>query len=926
MEKSPHSYKHSDRKRSETPIQIQTYKKGHPTYCKATFKGAEHRNKQSFIERSNRTNRLSIKGFQLQNILSKTKEKISADNRPSEFEQILKHSLLQDDNPQVSKRKPHEGNMGNVLRHIGRISAHSHRKVSSKISNFSTHEQNLPVQSSPFRSSNKSILLYQDLQANPEKTKKYEHQNDGILRRLDRLGQHRGGMQEAPQHDNSTTRRTRLAVEHGKISHKAYTTHKVVGLNLGPGIRKDCSTPRKEQGNPRHSEELRKQQSYHTKTDGKFLGKAKLCKQCYSLGKAHDQSNILLDGGQHRDCNKRHARSDNGSTRPTLTTLETDRTCQTGSIIHKETQNKFGNDRCIQTRIRSSLEGSNFARTMVPTAKEPTYQHSRTVNSPEGINCMGQGMVQFRGKILIRQHDSGSMLKETRIPSVPSPSRNSQEDQPDSNILQLRHFSGIHSRHNERESGCTIQKECNSRGMEIRHEIISEHQQKIWPSGDRLMCHSRQQTTAEIHFPISSRTSSSPEHTGNGLGEVGEEIHLPPNETNSHIASSSTEVRNFNNFNCSIMADTGPPHSIIKHLQQTREDKGVQTIPDSKRKGGSTSTTRVLQLTRVELLQWKLGKELGEEIARIIPLRFSNSSILLYENYWNYFKQYVANNIPCIINKKFVLNYLLYLFHKPLAPNTIMVHKAALSDPLNYCFNISTSDKEFKDLIMYFRKVRPIKKKLPPQWKVSLVLKYLKSPLFLQNNSISLSCLFMKCIFLIALASGSRVSEISALRRDINHLRFHQDGSLELIPHTNFRYKSERILKKAKPILIPRLKEGKGICPVEALRSYLTRTNSWANPDEVLWLNPCTKKVAAKRTLSFRFKSLIKLSHQHDTQANFHEIRALATSLAFDKGISMKDLCSRAHWNNESVFFSSYYKPQECRTKCVTLGKIINKK
>ena len=74
-----------------------------------------------------------------------------------------------------------------------------------------------------------------------------------------------------------------------------------------------------------------------------------------------------------------------------------------------------------------------------------------------------------------------------------------------------------------------------------------------------------------------------------------------------------------------------------------------------------------------------------------------------------------------------------------------------------------------------------------------------------------------------------------------------------------------------------------------------------------------SKKPANSRILALRFRQLIKPSHTRDTRANFHQIRKVATSLTFDKGLSIKDICARANWGSRSVFFRNYYKKQNVK-------------
>ena len=91
------------------------------------------------------------------------------------------------------------------------------------------------------------------------------------------------------------------------------------------------------------------------------------------------------------------------------------------------------------------------------------------------------------------------------------------------------------------------------------------------------------------------------------------------------------------------------------------------------------------------------------------------------------------------------------------------------------------------------------------------------------------------------------------------------------------------------------------------------------NPDRFRGLNAASKKPANSRILALRFRQLIKRSHAQDTRANLYQIRKVATSLAFDKSLSIKDICTRANWESSSVIFKNYYKNQDVKNICISL-------
>ena len=62
----------------------------------------------------------------------------------------------------------------------------------------------------------------------------------------------------------------------------------------------------------------------------------------------------------------------------------------------------------------------------------------------------------------------------------------------------------------------------------------------------------------------------------------------------------------------------------------------------------------------------------------------------------------------------------------------------------------------------------PIRSVTPPAWNLLTVLEFLKSPVFEPSHQASLRDLMRKTLFLIALASVKRVSELQALSRTVS--------------------------------------------------------------------------------------------------------------------------------------------------------------
>ena len=113
--------------------------------------------------------------------------------------------------------------------------------------------------------------------------------------------------------------------------------------------------------------------------------------------------------------------------------------------------------------------------------------------------------------------------------------------------------------------------------------------------------------------------------------------------------------------------------------------------------------------------------------------------------------------------------------------------------------------------------------------------------------------------------------------------------------------------------------------PVDALKHWLARTKEWQNPHEVNWVQYCHKTNVKRQIMSLRFKQLINLAYSDKVSAKFHDITKAAMSLAFNQDLSISQVCARANWAGESVFFKSYFYKNNTKLKCISLGKRINK-
>ena len=327
--------------------------------------------------------------------------------------------------------------------------------------------------------------------------------------------------------------------------------------------------------------------------------------------------------------------------------------------------------------------------------------------------------------------------------------------------------------------------------------------------------------------------------------------------------------------------------------------------------------SRVDFLTRI--LSHKLPKPLAEKVAR--PHR--GSTLNQYQSAWVVFQLWVKkNNISWITSTTF-LAFLDHLFSRlKLNPQTVMTYRNALDLPLSYAFNISTKDREFHLLARSQFLNRPPSKPVAPQWSLTKVLDLLVSQEY--HSSPSQQLVFEKSLFLTALATANRASEIAALH--CPSVTFSTRANKVTMPvKPGFLFKNQRPNRAPPNITMKILLDSDGtphpLCPVTSLKAWLAVRP--ASDSDKVFIDPKSKKPLNAARVSLWLCRIIKKADPKAIPKG-HDIRKVATSLAWARGLNIQDLLDAAFWSKSNVFIEHYLHPPAPdvvkRTTCVALN------
>ena len=302
--------------------------------------------------------------------------------------------------------------------------------------------------------------------------------------------------------------------------------------------------------------------------------------------------------------------------------------------------------------------------------------------------------------------------------------------------------------------------------------------------------------------------------------------------------------------------------------------------------------------------------------------------------YWSWCREKGVSCTRTSINN--ICKFILFLRRKKkFSVQTIKGYRSMLASMLRHLdFDIS-HNQDLSDIIRSFQIETP-KRSKNLQWNLDVVLKHLTSNKFEPLDHTSLLNLTKKTIFLLALATAHRVSELQGLSRKVG---FSSEGALISWRHS-FRAKNDTKCKSLpRHFLVKSLQDLVGqeeealLCPVRALRIYLKRTKGFVNKAHVnLFCSPRKPTLPmSKGGISYFIRMLIKEAHK-ELDENYcplikvraHDVRAVATSYNFHKNLSLETVINAARWRCKSVFATHYLKDVEISyDECCALGPII---
>ena len=288
------------------------------------------------------------------------------------------------------------------------------------------------------------------------------------------------------------------------------------------------------------------------------------------------------------------------------------------------------------------------------------------------------------------------------------------------------------------------------------------------------------------------------------------------NSTSSALSSTSVLVSSTSGVNSGCSSKTT---SITRPV--VSEHRSVITSKSKKSKSGSAEN----------ISSSKSSKQFSSKASKYMEQSIRSSTRRLYSVRWEIFSSWCAERqiSPTSASVGNVADFFVYLHSvKKCKVATIIGYRSAINSKHKGWGGHSVSTNgDLSKLIKGIFNSNPILKPLLPNWDLLSVLWRLCDPPFEPLLSCDVNFLAWKTVFLIALATASRVSDqLHALSVKDGNLRYERHG-IRLLPNLQFLSKTQHLNNPWIPIFIPSFHnyatEDRDLllCPYRALKMYI---------------------------------------------------------------------------------------------------------
>lgn len=854
--------------------------------------------------------------------------------RPFESKQTSQNPNFQNGDGRIHSRMPPPGSMGHVDRPFGRLFPYTDGFSHSQVPPFHGAWGGVPISCAPIWFGNSTKGVHQDCQGIEKDSLTDRNTGVSVHRRLAEPGRfvesNLGEYSKAPTPypafrldgeqrkvgigSNSNLHFSRVHVRPSERSGFSYGTEI---FKSGQGNYSSCELP---SNNPKTCHDRSRSHGMHGETGA-------------SGSVAHAPASI---GAEETVVQQVFSKQENssvatGSKSPEV--VDTPNKCDGIHAIAPTQTFHIHLHGCINGGLGCTHGGVHNPGLVVNRGDQPSYQCSRTQSSSQCIEVANSQVSTAQGNSGGYGQHHGSLLhKQTGGDKVSESSGNTMVSvglvpQQESSIVCTSH-----SRNSECVSRPIVtQTSDHSHGVVTRSTGVSRSVQTDIHTSDRFVCDKAQPQVTSVC--LASPRSSSNRDRRDGVRLVGKTtVCLSANENGPQsIGKASRKSKHKSSSHSSSLGDSKSfPTTSTAVSSKTRVGSSGSKASEATKSTRVPSKVEEPKPPRILAKDQMKSEGFSDGVIDRVLNPFRDSTKTVYDAKWNCFVKYCQSRKldANLVTIPQLTQFLTYLFEEQkLQPATIAGYRSALSPYLSHRLGDLGSNAVLSKLVKSFHRDRPRAMIRVQPWDLSIVLNTLTQAPFEPLKDASFKWLTYKTIFLLALASGRRRSELHAIRKD---KIFHADDwSTVTCQIDHFLCKNQLYDLSGdmfKSFTIPALYhtvdkndvEDRSLCPVRALRYYLKRCKKdKCHPDKKALFVPLrdTKAELSKATLSNWIKECITFClrncSEETAKAQYtkaHQVRALASSWALKGGVPLQDILHACTWRNHTTFTKFYLK------------------
>ncbi len=374
--------------------------------------------------------------------------------------------------------------------------------------------------------------------------------------------------------------------------------------------------------------------------------------------------------------------------------------------------------------------------------------------------------------------------------------------------------------------------------MAIKPINISGNSKDVVSSSDRLVCNPGEQSSSNIC--ISSPVSLPSQRVKRKVGKLGKTVRISSNS--SHSRSSSKVFKDLGkkrvNINNPKLAKQDLVQRGQEHVESNLADpqQSPSTFSDGAKSKGFLFPLVDMEFMRDEVLKINfINKGFSDTALKTAIGSVRPQTNKIYNKHFSMFCKYMREKKQLKdlneVQDHHLAAYLLHLNELKLAYNKLISIRTAIRVPLML---VNESDVLLShSLQLIFKGIKaskPPKRAKPVCWNLPIVLEMLRSDAFTPLSKLSEEALLRKTLFLLAIASGKRASELGALGAAEPYCTFPHKDKVVLGYLPGFLAKNESLQNLHSNIILEGIRSiapdkiELELCPVRTLKRYIERT------------------------------------------------------------------------------------------------------